>query len=280
MIIKNLPNSPVSRLAPTPSGYLHIGNAYNFLITWWLVRHLKGKLVLRIDDADTTRCREEYIQDIFDSLKWLGLDWDLGPKDLEDFKQNYSQTLRKDHYFSMVQKCQNIFSCDCSRKIVKERSNDGTYPGICRNKNKEFVAGECALRIEGEEDDFIVWRKDDIPAYHLTSVVDDNDFGVNLIVRGEDLVESSEQQTFLAKEIGLDVMSNACIYHHKLILNEESEKLSKSNLSSKCDYHLVTMIEKKQSPSVLLKSFAKFIGINEAEIEKVEDLLKHRPPMI
>lgn len=77
-----------SRIAPTPSGYLHIGNAYNFLFTYLLVRAKKGELLLRIDDLDFERKRPEYVEDIFQTLEWMGLDWDLGPEGAESFERD------------------------------------------------------------------------------------------------------------------------------------------------------------------------------------------------
>ena len=79
-----------SRIAPTPSGFLHLGNALNFIFTWLVVRKNQGKLHLRIDDIDALRFRPEYLQDIFYALEWLGLDWDSGPSGPEDFLSHHS----------------------------------------------------------------------------------------------------------------------------------------------------------------------------------------------
>ena len=84
-----LPALPISRFAPTPSGFLHIGNALNFILTWLLVRRRGGRLHLRIDDMDGIRVRPEVVEDIFYSLDWLGLDWDTGPSGPEDFHARF-----------------------------------------------------------------------------------------------------------------------------------------------------------------------------------------------
>ena len=88
--LANVPFNPVSRLAPTPSGFLHLGNAVNFLVTWAIVRSLKGRIHLRIDDMDGIRFRPDVLEDIFKSLDWLDLDWDTGPSGPDDFYQNFS----------------------------------------------------------------------------------------------------------------------------------------------------------------------------------------------
>ena len=87
-----------TRIAPTPSGYLHPGNAWSFLLTWLLARRDGGSIHLRIDDMDTARFRPEYIEDIFASLEWLGLDWDTGPRSLTEIQSTHSQHLRLERY--------------------------------------------------------------------------------------------------------------------------------------------------------------------------------------
>ena len=89
---------PRTRFAPTPSGYLHLGNAWSLALTWLLARSRGGSIHLRIDDLDAARLRPEYLEDIFASLEWLGLDWDGGPRDPADFLARHSQRLRLDRY--------------------------------------------------------------------------------------------------------------------------------------------------------------------------------------
>ena len=134
-----------TRIAPTPSGYLHLGNAWNFLLTWLLARSQGGTIHLRIDDMDVARFRQEYLEDIFASLAWLGLDWDTGPANSADFHANYSQRLRRASYRSALVKLMelnsefgpSVYACRCSREQVKQASHaagqPGIYPGTCRN---------------------------------------------------------------------------------------------------------------------------------------------------
>ncbi|NJL14359.1 MAG: hypothetical protein HC913_16005 [Microscillaceae bacterium] len=82
-----------TRFAPTPSGFLHEGNAFSFVLTWLAARHFGGKIHLRIDDLDQTRCRPEYVEDIFRSLDWLGLDWDSGPQGVDDFLKTFPNNI-------------------------------------------------------------------------------------------------------------------------------------------------------------------------------------------
>lgn len=79
--------TPISRLAPTPSGFLHKGNAFNFLLNWLLTRSANGKVLLRIDDLSTKVVLDEHLEDVFQSIEWLGLDWDMGPNGIDDFKK-------------------------------------------------------------------------------------------------------------------------------------------------------------------------------------------------
>lgn len=237
----------VSRIAPTPSGYLHVGNAVNFLLTWLAVRSRGGTLHLRIDDLDRARCRPGYIDDIFVALEWLGIEPDAGPSDRDDFLHHYSQTLRYDSYKkAMLQMPDNgadLFACTCSRKTL-----DGKvcYPGTCRHAGNLLKPLESSMRIAVAEGtmvtvegkgvdlahtmgDFVLWRRDDIPAYQLVSVLEDERLGVNLLIRGRDLFESSAAQRFLAPYLNAETFAHAEIKHHDLLLRADGTKFSKSD---------------------------------------------------
>lgn len=124
-----------TRLAPTPSGFLHLGNGASFVATWALARAFGGQILLRIDDLDAERMRPEYVEDIFRTLDWLGLDWDEGPFSVADFSQNWSQHLRLDVYekaLSDLKKTGNLYACNCSRKDIRLNSINGLYPNTCR----------------------------------------------------------------------------------------------------------------------------------------------------
>lgn len=219
-----------SRIAPTPSGLLHLGNAYNFLIVYReTVLKRQGELMLRIDDSDSARIRDEFIQDIFDTLKWLEIPYGSGPIDIEDFKNNYSQSLKKKKYFAALNNIPNTYVCKCSRTFLKENHCP------CIKEELIYSPGNNAIKIlvddlEIKEDmgDFILWRKDDLPSYQLASLIDDIDNGINLIIRGEDLLNSTKAQFLLAELMGDKVFTHAHFIHHPIIKNKQNDKISKS----------------------------------------------------
>ncbi|MEE4137317.1 MAG: glutamate--tRNA ligase family protein [Desulforhopalus sp.] len=240
-------NPPRSRIAPTPSGHLHLGNAVNFLITWVLVRQRGGRLKLRIDDADSARCRPEYIEDIFRQLDWLGLDWDEGPEGPGDLRERYSQRLRFGRYRVMLvglRQAGHTYFCGCSRAEIREQVGSGVYPGLCRRRpsrdgdlvERLLVPENTLIEVEKKRidlassmGDFVLWRRDDSPAYQLASLADDLDDGINFIVRGSDLLVSSAAQIFLAGLLGRKSFARIRFHHHRLLVGHDGAKLSKSD---------------------------------------------------
>lgn len=227
-----MPAPLLTRIAPTPSGYLHVGNLANFLLIEKLARESSGKILLRIDDCDGTRARKEFVEHIFETLRWLGIVWHEGPRNTEEFYRSYSQVNRKAHYFEKLSELKSqTYACSCSRKEI-----GGVYAGTCREKNLKFVPGQTALRLRVEDPelarifgDVVLWRKDDGPAYQWVSVVDDLEWGVNLIVRGEDLRDSSELQKYLAKQLAPQEFESVRFLHHPLVTDTEGKKLAKSD---------------------------------------------------
>ena len=224
----------ISRIAPTPSGFLHVGNAFNFLLTSAWVRRNGGRLRLRIDDLDTTRTRPEYLEDLFETLAWLGLNWDDGPKDVQDLALRHSQTLRRSRYLEVLQDFMHLgiaYVCICSRTDLEKR------PCLCREAKNSFNPGLSRVRVDLDlpgtvKKTVTIWRQEGIPAYQLVSLVDDLDHGVNLIVRGEDLLESTEIQRALARLLGnrqgAERFESIRFLHHPLIQGPDGNKLSKS----------------------------------------------------
>jgi glutamyl-tRNA synthetase len=227
----------ISRLAPTPSGTLHLGNLYNFALTWAWVRREQGRLALRIDDLDGTRVRPEFVESIFEDLKWLGFNWDLGPQSSREFFQTHSQSLKKADYFQALCRL-STYTCDCSRSQIQARSlkTNGaeSYDGYCRERGLSFQPGHTLLRgkIEGLSSDPILWTRDDRPAYHWVSVLDDLKLGTTHIVRGEDLRESSEIQKQIARALGESRYGLIQYRFHPLLLAPDGKKLSKSKGSA------------------------------------------------
>lgn len=251
----------LTRIAPTPSGFLHLGNAYSFLITKALAEKTGAKILLRIDDLDRERYRPEYVQDIFDTLDFLEINIDLGPKNLKEFELEWSQIHRMGLYENALEKLRaggSLFACDCSRKKIQMLDSSGYYLGQCLDRKLSLEKPEVAWRVNTMESDevvfneypsqtisalipqdtafYVVRKKDRLPAYHLTSVLDDVHYGVDLIVRGKDLYSSTLAQLDLAKKLGYDQFSHITFSHHALIKGEKQEKLSKSEGATSIQY--------------------------------------------
>lgn len=238
-----------SRIAPTPSGYLHAGNALNFILTWLLVRTNNGLLRLRIDDLDAPRIQPQFLNDVFETLEWLGLDWDEGPQSPDEHHRLFSQKLRSERYaqvLHLLTQTNRVFACQCSRKLV----GAGQYPGTCIPLQLPLQRPETALRIQTPPSTviaftdelkgsvkmdlfetmrhFVIRRRDGIAAYQVASLADDMDYGINTIVRGEDLIVSTAAQLYLAQLAGFTAFSHIQLYHHALIRDQDGNKLSKS----------------------------------------------------
>lgn len=241
-----------TRIAPTPSGYLHRGNALSFLHTARRAREAGARLLLRIDDMDRDRLRPEYLQDVFDTLDFLQVTPDEGPRDAADFEAHWSQRLRMPLYSTALERLAAagaVFACTCSRADLQRAQPDSIYTGTCRHKGLPLHTPGAAWRLRTDgarplrvnepggprsmplpaaQTDFIVRKKDGFPAYQLSSLVDDVHFGVDYIVRGEDLWESTLAQLYLARVLGLAAFEKVTFEHHPLIRGEGGEKLSKS----------------------------------------------------
>jgi len=262
-------------MAPTPSGFLHIGNAYNFTLNWLAARLTPGaRLLLRIDDLDAERKRPEYVQDIFDTLRWLGLDWDEGPRSAEDFEKNWSQRHRLPLYHDTLHALRldgHLFACGKSRRDLAPF--EGGYPPEFREQHLSLDAPDAAWRIKtphlpGLPPDFVVRRRDGIPAYQIASLTDDRHFGVTHVIRGADLAESTAAQQFLAECLGWPDFSRIHFLHHPLLLGSDGGKLSKSAGAAA----LKTRREAGQSPAEVFRSLACWLGVRE--VETARELLR------
>jgi glutamyl/glutaminyl-tRNA synthetase len=235
-----------TRIAPTPSGFLHLGNAFSFMITHKLAKQYNAKLLLRIDDLDRERVEKEYVEDIFATLQFLGIDWDEGPENYAEFEGKWSQMHRLTLYNDALQQLQesgHLFACTCSRTQI-------LTDNPCRNKNLPLDTPNASWRVrtdagiklwvktlEGDVlestlppsmQNFIVRKKDGFPAYQLSSMADDVHFGVDLIVRGRDLWDSTLAQLYLASLLGKTDFLNTTFFHHPLLEGSQGQKLSKS----------------------------------------------------
>jgi glutamyl-tRNA synthetase len=283
-----------SRLAPTPSGFLHIGNAFSFVLTWLLVRHQQGSLLLRIDDGDQARTRPEYVEDIFNTLHWMGLQYDAGPHSPEDFFRHFSQKLRTPQYIKMLSQLRQqgiLYACNCSRSEIQASSPDGIYHGTCRHKELDLDSSNVAWRVRVPKGtriavrdltnhtrtvaldqamgDFIVRRRDGLPSYQIESLSDDLHYRINLIVRGEDLLASTAAQLFLARYLPANSFADVTFCHHSILTDQDGRKLSKSTGSP----DLRSLRRNCESPADLYRQFANLLGISPASVNNLDHLL-------
>lgn len=273
-----------SRLAPTPSGFLHRGNAFNFMLCWLLVRRSGGSLRLRIDDLDAPRMQPAFVQDVFESLAWLGLDFDLGPKDGAE-QARFSQQLRLPRYQQLLDQLVargRVFACTCSRSQLAGLPH---YPGTCLHKNIPLDQPEVTWRLNIPEAEArqavndlagpdlvidlwralrypVIRRRDGLSAYHVATLADDMDHGVNLIVRGADLLPSTALHLHLAglletREPDYGRFRQIQFYHHPLVTDASGQKLSKSAGASS----LKALREAGASSSVLWKELGAWLGV-------------------
>lgn len=253
------------RLAPSPTGYLHLGHARTFWLAHQRARAANGRLVLRNEDLDFQRCKPEFVAAMYEDLRWLGISWDEGPDVGGEFAP-YSQSQRRDFYLEAWRKLRDggfIYPCKCSRKDLERalsaphedggpslEDDEPHYPGTCRHKiaeaqqwsepagvswrfkvpdfsrlaftdlyfgNQQFMAGR-------DFSDFLVWRRDDMPAYQLAVVVDDNAMQITEVVRGADLLRSTARQLLLLDALGYPVPN---YFHCPLLRDENNVRLAK-----------------------------------------------------
>jgi glutamyl-tRNA synthetase len=241
---------PVGRLAPSPTGVLHLGNARTFLLTWLDVRARGGTLLLRIEDIDGPRVRPEAVDRTIEDLRWLGLDWDGAP-----VRQSGRLGLYRDAAEELLRRGL-AYPCVCSRREVDEAASApheewmdaAPYPGTCRGRFASLdearrssgrepalrFAVDCdavpyADRLRGAEPgriagDFVIQKRDGGPAYQLAVVVDDHLQRVTDVVRGDDLVPSTPRQLLLYRAFGWAPPRFA---HLPLLVGPDGRRLAK-----------------------------------------------------
>ena len=239
------------RFAPSPTGFLHIGGARTALFNWLFARHEGGKFILRIEDTDISRSREDVIEKIITGLKWFGLDWDEGP---------YFQSKRVPIYHKYIERLldeKKAYFCYCTPEELEERRREMIkrkepphYDGRCRNltdeqrKKFEKEGRRHVVRFKWENscngfndeirghidfshhlfDDFIIQKTDGTPTYNFACVVDDHLMGITHIIRGEDHITNTPRQIALYNAFGWQIPRFA---HLPLILGPDRSRLSK-----------------------------------------------------
>ena len=252
------------RFAPSPTGDLHVGNIRTALFDWAYARHTGGTFLFRIEDTDTTRVTDEYIQAAIDTLKWLGLQWDEGPE-VGGPNGPYLQSQRLEIYAEWAQKFldqKDAYYCYCSpeeleavREAQKAANTAPGYNGHCRELTSEQIA---AYKAEGREavirmrmpdgtttftdeirgdvtfdhkfvPDFVMVRADGSPLYTLAVAVDDILMGVTHVLRGEDLLSSTPRQIRVYQAMGVKPEDYPVFAHLPFVMGQDNAKLSKRN---------------------------------------------------
>lgn len=235
----------VTRFAPSPTGHLHIGGARTAIFCWLLARHFGGRFVLRIEDTDTVRSKQEYTDSILASMRWLGLDWDGEP-----IYQTQRFALYNEHIDRLLAGG-HAYWCECSPEEVeamREKARAGgqkpRYDGRCRSRGlgpgpgrvvrlaaprdgrvvfDDMVKGSVAFDA-AELDDMVLRRADGAPTYNLAVVVDDIAMGISHVLRGDDHVNNTPRQILLYQAFGAPL---PVFGHVPMILGPDRQKLSK-----------------------------------------------------
>lgn len=255
-----------TRIAPTPSGFLHAGNAVNFLLTQAIAQREHGTLFLRIDDLDAERMRPAFVEDIFDSLAWLGIAWQEGPRSLGELVSGWSQHLRIGRYNALMTALADahvLYACTCSRKQAPDCPHrtaglpldvpDATWrlriPEGCTVEILNWPGGSQRVRLDELMPDPVIRQRNGMPSYQVASLADDLDHGINMVVRGLDLLPSSACQLFMAQAIGAEAFGRVRFVHHALLVDERGEKLAKSAGAAS----LRAIRERGEGPGILLE---------------------------
>ena len=288
------PSVNVGRLAPSPTGHLHLGHARSFLIAWWHARSRGGRIFLRLEDLDIERVKPGMIEAAIEDLRWLGLDWDGEPYvQSSGFGEiNAAATALVDRGLA--------YPCICTRKEIQAamsaphgESTETIYPGTCRGKFKTLAAAErasgrpAALRfavpnqlvriedgIQGVREfdvatsigDFPILRRFGMPAYQLAVVVDDARQGVTEIVRGSDLLESCARQWLLQEALGF---AHPHWWHVPLVTDAAGRRLAKRS----DDVSLARLRAAGTDPQRIVAWVARSLGIDVPTRVRAQELV-------
>ncbi len=289
-----LPCWEMTRLAPSPTGALHLGNARTFLINWLAARRAGWRVLLRIEDLDGPRTKRGADTGLIDDLRWLGLDWDEGP---------VYQSSRMGAYAGAIERLienGNVYPCICTRKEVELAASaphleDGAtiYPGTCRNRFDSMDAARAAsgrepalrFRVPAERiefrdafrgviqydleslGDFVVAKGDGTPAYQLAVVVDDAAAGVTAVVRGDDLLDSTPRQLLIYRALG---MSNQIprYWHLPLVTGTDGRRLAKRHGDTRLGHYRSKGVTAGRMRAIILRWSGLESGESEIGIEE------------
>ena len=294
------------RFAPSPTGFMHVGNARTALFNYLFARHHGGDFVLRIEDTDTERHSEEAVRVIYEALKWMGLDWDEGPDKGGPYGP-YRQSERLDIYREFIEKLKEkglVYECYCTpeeleemRKEQLERGEPPRYTGRCRHlteeekaklraegrkpvlrfkvpedrviRFKDLVKGEIEINSRQLGGDFVIVRSNGMPVYNFVVVVDDALMKITHVIRGEDHISNTPKQLLLYEALGFEPPQFA---HLPMILGPDRSKLSKR--------HGSTSVKEFREKGYLPEAFTNFLALlgwypkDGKEILSMEELIE------
>lgn len=278
-----------TRLAPSPTGGLHVGHARTFLIAWLAARSVGGRVILRIEDLDSSRIRPGATEQAMIDLRWIGLNWDEGP-DVGGPNSPYIQSERKQSYEAALDRLKAkelVYPCTCTRAEIARAASaphaaeEGPrYPGTCSHRGvadakkqadrpycwrfrvpegtitwDDRVRGRISSDPSAEGGDFVVGRSSGEPAYQLAVVCDDAAMQVNLVIRGDDLIPSTPRQILLFRALEWPAPEYG---HVPLVLAEDGRRLAKRDDSIK----LGSLREAGLDPGELVAEVARGCGMN------------------
>jgi glutamyl-tRNA synthetase len=248
---------PRTRLAPSPTGALHLGNARTFLVNWAMARQQGWDVVLRIEDLDGPRVKPEASAEAIDILQWLGLDWDEGPlyqrQDLEPYHDALDQLAQQG----------DTYPCTCTRREIELAAlsaphaddHELRYPGTCRTRADpppnepaarrlrvrdgitsfhDHFTGPHQHNIQATTGDFLVATKEDLPSYQLAVVIDDARQQIDRVIRGDDLLASTHRQMLLQERLGLAPPE---YWHLPLVVGPDCRRLAKRHGDSRITHY-------------------------------------------
>lgn len=277
------------RLAPSPTGGLHLGHARTFLIAWWGARGTDGRVILRVEDLDSSRVRPGMVDRAIEDLRWLGLDWDEGP-DVGGPHDPYVQSRRLADYEASLDRLKaadRVYPCTCTRADIARAasaphaSDEGpAYPGTCAHRTvadattlagrpfawrfrlpggpiawDDLVLGPVELDPGAVGGDFVVGRSAGVPSYQLAVVHDDAAMGVTQVIRGDDLVPSTPRQIALYRALGWEPPRFG---HVPLVVDPARRRLAKRDQALK----LTTLRERGVSASAVVAWVGRSCGMD------------------
>jgi len=291
-----MPTAYRGRLAPSPTGKLHLGTARTALVAWLAARAAAGKLVLRIEDIDGPRVIPGAAVAIAEDLRWLGLDWDEGP-DVGGPHGPYLQSQRSALYDAALARLErdgHLFRCSCTRAELAQASSaphgdlGPHYPGTCRagprnpqratslrfrmEQGEPFVDRVYGAQPQSPGDDFIVHRSDGLYAYQLAVVVDDIAMGITEVVRGADLLSSTPRQIALHRALGAEPPA---FLHVPLVLGADGARLAKRHGAKSIAEQRLEGV----APERIIGALARSLGMTTTETQlRPADLVERYDP--